>query len=340
MPSGVAADDIYDRYDVALHCCLSLASHANQLMHAMTPYQLKQSALRAMRGCASMITSDSLPTNIGYGLDELAKATANLAKIIHHDDEEPIFLFATGWRTGSTLMQRVLVTDPNLLLWGEPHGRMGIMNRLGDMVASFDQRIAPDDVVLKAKVDMKLSGEWIANLYPRTSVIREALQSMVYEWLGRPAKELGYKRWGMKEVRLGHEDAALLRWLFPKAKFVVITRNPHDSYRSAMQLGPLWERWPDRLVNDAYAYGRLWNRLALSWKDAAADFPVRRYRLEDLTGAGVDFDDLASFCRLELNPEAAIGKKVGAGRSDAKLSWVDGMLLRRATAPGRSWLGY
>ena len=38
------------------------------------------------------------------------------------DTESPIFLLATGWRTGSTLLQRILVTDPHLLLWGEPLG--------------------------------------------------------------------------------------------------------------------------------------------------------------------------------------------------------------------------
>ena len=73
-----------------------------------------------------------------------------------------------------------------------------------------------------------------------------------------------------------------------------------------MQLGALWERWPDRLVNDAYAYGLTWNRLALSWKAAAKDFPLRFYRLEDVTKASVDFRDLASFCKLGLEPEAAI----------------------------------
>src|SRR5258708_2685540 len=40
------------------------------------------------------------------------------------DDECPIFLLATGWRSGSTLLQRIVSTDPNVLLWGEPLGEM------------------------------------------------------------------------------------------------------------------------------------------------------------------------------------------------------------------------
>lgn len=306
----------------------------------MTPYQIRQALLRSMRGCASMLASDRNRLDVAYGLGQLADKGSDPGIAARYDEEEPVFLLATGWRTGSTLMQRVLVTDSNLILWGEPHGRMGFLSRLGDLLASFDQAIAPEEVILDAKTDTMLAGEWIANLYPPTSVIRQALQSMVYDWLAHPAKELGYTRWGMKEVRLGYAEAALLLWLFPKAKFVVITRDPYDSYRSAMQLGTLWERWPDRRVDNAYTYGRLWNRLALSWKSAATDFPMRLYRLEDVTSANMDFRELASFCGLELNPEAALGKKVGAGRPDIALSFIDTMLLERSTRPARNWLNY
>ena len=170
-----------------------------------------------MRGCSSMIISGSTPTAIKHGLEELTKATTNPTDFSRHDDEEPIFLLATGWRTGSTLMQRILATDSSLLMWGEPHGRMGILSRMGDMLASFDRSIAPESVVLKSRPGA-ISGEWIANLYPRTSVIRQALQSMIYEWLGQPDKGLGYTRWGMKEVRLGYDEAALLLLAFSQGK--------------------------------------------------------------------------------------------------------------------------
>ena len=306
---------------------------------SMTPYYFKQAVLRAMRGGISLIGANKPALDIGPGLESLANTTLDQTAPARYDEEAPIFLLATGWRTGSTLMQRILITDPKLLVWGEPHGDLDILNRLSEIIAGFSRPIAPDSVILTERAE-NMSGEWIANLYPRTSVIRQALQSMIYDWLGQPAKELGYSRWGMKEVRLGYEEAELLRWLFPRAKFVVITRDPYDSYRSAMQLGALWERWPDRLVHDAYAYGRLWNRLAMSWKSAATDFPLRLYRLEDVTRERVDFQDLASFCGLDLAPEAAIGKKVGSARSDVALSFIDRMLLDRANRPARNWLQY
>ncbi|MBI1285823.1 MAG: hypothetical protein GC183_16075 [Thiobacillus sp.] len=305
----------------------------------MRLYFTKQKVIRAFKGFNSLLTPENSHLNVLDGLLKVQGACNKQPLKLRHDDEEPVFLFATGWRTGSTLMQRILVTDPQLLVWGEPHGDLDIVNRLGEIIAGFSRPIAPDSVILSEKTE-EMSGEWIANLYPRTTVIRQAMQSLVYDWLAAPAKELGYARWGMKEVRLGYEDAALLLWLFPKARFVVVTRNPYDSYRSAMQLGALWERWPDRLVNDAYAYGRLWNRLALSWQSAPPDFPVRLYRLEDVTSADVDFQDLAAFCKLDLKPEAAIGKKVGSARSDVRLSFIDKLLLDRSTRAARNWLRY
>lgn len=305
----------------------------------MKPYHFKQSVFRAIRGTITFLNHNKPELDVGKGLEGLSNATQNKLIPARYDEEEPIFLLATGWRTGSTLMQRILVTDPTLLVWGEPHGDINILNRLSDIIVGFSRPIAPDSVILTEKTE-KMSGEWIANLFPRTSVIRQAMQSMVYDWLGQPAKELGYARWGMKEVRLGYSEATLLQWLFPKARFVVITRNPYDGYRSAMQLGPLWEKWPDQLVNDAYAYGRLWNRLAVGWKSATPDFPYRLYRLEDLTNEGMDFNDLASFCQLDIKPEVAISKKIGSGRSNVTLSYVDKILLRHSTQQARDWLLY
>ena len=50
-------------------------------------------------------------------------------------DDDPIFVCAIGWRCGSTLLQRILMTDPRVFIWGEPLDRLGLLSRLTDMVA-------------------------------------------------------------------------------------------------------------------------------------------------------------------------------------------------------------
>src|SRR5215470_16856110 len=56
----------------------------------------------------------------------VAKLTDSIASLessgmgtsLEGESESPIFLLSIGWRSGSTLLQRDLVTDPRLLLWG------------------------------------------------------------------------------------------------------------------------------------------------------------------------------------------------------------------------------
>jgi hypothetical protein len=225
------------------------------------------------------------------------------------------------------------------MLWGEPLGRLAIVQRLTDMVAGFDTRIAPNQIILKDKLP-DASESWIANLYPEMRAFRHAMQAFVHSYLGEPAKALGYERWGFKEVRLGYEEAAVLHWLFPAARFIVATRDPRAGYRSALQLGPLWERWPDRRIDNPYSYGRLWNRLTMSWQDAPKDFPAKRLRLEDIASGVADLDGLADFCSLRLDPDRAIGKKVGAGRPQQSITFLDRWLVDRATREGRRAFGY
>lgn len=307
--------------------------------NSLSLYDLRQGLLRASHGLVTRLKREEDVPDPIHGLGELVRATEKESSPCRHDDEVPVFLLATGWRTGSTMMQRLLMTDTSLCMWGEPHGRMGILSRISDMVASFDRAIAPDSVILKSR-SIQLSGEWIANLYPHTSTLRQSIQSMVYEWLAVPARELGFQRWGMKEVRLGYGDAAVLSWLFPRARFVVITRDPFDAYRSALQLGPLWERWPDRLVRDAYAYGQIWNRLAISWSHAPKEFPARVFRLEEMSDTSPAVCGLSDFCSLNLNPSLALSKKVGAGRAGIALNGIERWLIGSATRSGRQWLGY
>jgi hypothetical protein len=79
-------------------------------------------------------------------VQQLAKSIAVLEAYAAHpidaekEAEAPIFLLSTGWRAGSTLLQRILVTDPRLLLWGEPMGEMTIVSRITEMISNSISR--------------------------------------------------------------------------------------------------------------------------------------------------------------------------------------------------------
>ena len=41
-----------------------------------------------------------------------------------NDSYSPIFIFTTGWRTGSTLLQRLITSSGETLIWGESGGAL------------------------------------------------------------------------------------------------------------------------------------------------------------------------------------------------------------------------
>ena len=152
-----------------------------------------------------------------FPLPEVAKLEQSLSdlQLVSNDPDDteaPIFLLSTGWRAGSTLLQRILITDSRLLLWGEPLGEMGVLARITDMLADS---MSPRSVQLwKDQPDPGSPGlaqSWVANLSPHSTDFRRALREMVDRWLRIPAATHGFARWGLKEVRLGAADALVLR---------------------------------------------------------------------------------------------------------------------------------
>ena len=47
------------------------------------------------------------------------------------DDEQPVFVLSAGWRSGSTLLQRMIMeNNRDLLMWGEPFPHCNIHDGL------------------------------------------------------------------------------------------------------------------------------------------------------------------------------------------------------------------
>jgi len=265
------------------------------------------------------------------------------AEVSELDDECPIFLLSTGWRSGSTLLQRVLVTDPNVLLWGEPFGEAAIFYQLSKVLS--DLATLPEILPSTEHNDEKfaaLSTSWIATLCPQNSQLRRGLQSFLFAWLGQSARERGFARWGFKEVRLGSTEATLLHWLFPKAKFVLLSRNPFDCYRSLADSGwhHLYFRRPDIRVDSAAGIARHWNRIATGWAELPDSFPVFRIRYEDLIDRKVNFRELESWLEVKLDEDVALSVFVGRTARRKALGMVEQWIIAHEARAGIRALGY
>lgn len=258
------------------------------------------------------------------------------------NDESPIILLSNGGRAGSTLLQRVLITDPNLLLWGEPLGEMALVTRITEMISHLEQPLKLG--TWKNQTDASspaLVISWIAQLYPSTTYLRAGLRAIFDQWLAKPARDRGYARWGFKEVRLGAAEASLLHWLYPNAKFVITCRHPYDSYRSfadARWVG--YYRHPEMRVDFAATFAYHWNRLATSWPDLPTGFPCFHMKYEDLVSGNVDFRKLESWLGIKINEDVALSASVGGTTKRKRLTWYERMIIAREAAAGMRVMSY
>ncbi len=257
--------------------------------------------------------------------------------------DAPIFLLAAGWKTGSTLLQRILVTDPRLLMWGEPLGEMAFVSKLAVILTHFSSYRGLHDWTIEGRPSAsELATSWIATLFPPGEDLRLGFRSFFDRWLKEPVRQRGFSRWGFKEVRFGAAEAVLLHWLYPKAKFILLTRHPYDCYRSLADAGwwPLYSCNPDVRIDSAAKFARHWNRLVQSWSELPAEFPCLRLKYEDLIEGRIDLRQLETWLGLKLDENIALETVLGHTAMRARLAWHERLIIRIEAGAGMKTLGY
>ena len=142
--------------------------------------------------------------------------------------DSPIIVFAASWRTGSTLLQRILNASGEVFIWGEPTF-LPQARALYERSRSYFEKVIGN----RNKAFNKTVGNWIPVISPRPEQVTKALKLFFDELYGKETLAFGLKRWGFKEVR---DDAVkniiFLKKLYPHAKFLFLVRNPYDIYKS------------------------------------------------------------------------------------------------------------
>jgi hypothetical protein len=151
-------------------------------------------------------------------------------------DDEPVFVCSIGWRTGSTLVQRILMTDPSVLIWGEPMDRLGVLDLLADIVTGVSPDWPPRHHFISHRPDIDLTHDWVALLQPDAANFKAGLRGLMDGWLAEPARRRGFPRWGVKEVRWAADRVMLLRWLYPKSRVLLLVRHPVFAFLSLKRM--------------------------------------------------------------------------------------------------------
>ncbi len=157
--------------------------------------------------------------------------------------DKPVFVFAASWRTGSTLLQRIICSSNVIFLWGEP--------RFLPLVRNLYERMIDIQKLSESSGgefrDFK-PGSWIPTMFPGKDTVEESFRQFFHQLYYLPVTQHGYSRWGFKEVRRDAVPAAeFLHGLFPLARFIFLVRNPLDTYLSVKNM-PFFAGFDDPMI--------------------------------------------------------------------------------------------
>jgi hypothetical protein len=221
--------------------------------------------------------SGDLPARLHDALNRASEA-------VRQDNDDPVFVLSAGWRSGSTLLQRMIMeNNSDLLLWGEPFARCNIHDGLVDEFRAFTAEWPPSAYFLSAAGLKDPSDTWVANLYPGVDDLLRAHRGFHRALFAEPAHRAGRKSWGLKEVRLTIDHARYLRVLYPRCKIVLLYRNPYDAYLSYSRWNlTVFRTWPDRFISTPHAFGRNWAEMTRGYLAGYEGVDAHLIRYEDL----------------------------------------------------------
>lgn len=245
-----------------------------------------------------------MPTipSVAAALDAVSRRFPDLK---NESSEAPVFVLSAGWRSGSTLLQRLLMQ--RCFVWGEPYGHACPISQMADTIRCLTQDWPEAPFFYQQQSPAQLRENFVANLYPPVQSLLDAHQAWFDKLLAEPARRAGHDRWGLKEVRLTIDDARYLKWVYPRAKFLLLYRNPFDAWRSYVarrNLGWKWyHRWPDEPLT-VHRFARHWRNAVSGFVQHARDVDGLLLRYEDLK-TETSLGAIEDYLELKLDRGAA-----------------------------------
>jgi hypothetical protein len=234
-------------------------------------------------------------------------------------------------RTGSTLLQRICNSRKGTLVWGEHGGVLTHFATIFTGVASF--AVAGESERDQYFTQGENPNLWIANMCPELESVQEAMvksaRTLLNTLYGRYRKN--HDMLGFKEVQYGRAELELLRRCYPKAQFLLLLRNPLNTWKSTPRRWyPSLEHWTKKYNEGVLGY--------LDFATTDANCHVLRY--EDLVQRESKVMAVLSEV-ARLSPETVatvLAHKIGS--SSSFLSAPDQDIILAACRKTMERLGY
>lgn len=265
--------------------------------------------------------------------DEIAATTGASCK--------PVFIFAAGWGSGSTLLQRLVLSSQEVLVWGEPFDIAAPIQRLASTLHAVSDSWPPEKHFNPERDLSVLAESWVANFSPTMAYYKQAHRAFLEAWLANHTGENDAARWGLKEVRLTIDHARYLKWLFPDAKFLFLYRDVYKGYLGLRRR--IWMNvWPDYQVRPAVRFAHHWKHLLSGYIEHHQEVGGLLIRFEDLIAGKVSLTELADYLEVKQLDASLLEQKVGArgSTSSVPLLLVERMMLDGVAGDLREQLGY
>ena len=291
--------------------------------------------------CKRYLPSELTNPSMRSGLKFIGKRWPDLPT----SESTPIFILSAGWRSGSTLLQRLVSSNPKVLIWGEPYDHALLFNQLSLPLGAFHAKW-PLDRWFATSDTSNLTRSFIANYYPPMQELKKAHYAFMRALFESPAASLGRPIWGVKTVRQA-TISRYLKWLYPKAKFLYLIRNPYNAYKSLKKiLGysrvTLFLRWPDYIVSTAAAFAVLWRFCLESFlRDSEATGAIF-ISYEALLNDPAMFEKLQSYLNLELDRDVLNIRAdfQHSSHEESKITLKERAIIRFVAGEFASLLGY
>ncbi len=215
------------------------------------------------------------------------------------DLASPIIIVSPALRAGTTLVQRLLCSTANTLVYGDAVGQeMEFFAKYAAVKAQVLPFHDATSMGLKAAVLAGDTTDFIAQLSVSAEQHLEGLRAAAFAWLQVCADEAvaaGRPVWGWKTAGTDPAALSMLAQWFPQARWIWVQRDVADCYRSAKAAGMvLGAADATRFVQQAKAAVAAFAPLAshalrLDYLPMLADPAGTVQRLEAWTGAvGID----------------------------------------------------
>jgi len=258
--------------------------------------------------------------------------------------DAPVFIFSAGWRSGSTLIQRLVNSDKEILIWGEPYNKCDFIQHHSDSLRSFTNSHPSSSYFIDSRnfagSEDQLHRRWTANLYPDLKAFVDAHRNFYTTLYAKPSIERGFTRWGIKEVRLTIDHAHYLKWLFPNAKFLFLYRNPYKAYQSCHTWRDLYIRWPDVPVPTPEEFGSNWKHMIEGYQAGVESIGGLLIKYEEFLTGKPPIEKLSEYLELTLDA-STMDQRIGSqSQKKVPLSEQQIKRLKKVVSPLAQQLGY